>query len=119
MLSNGKLQKNNGESIFNVEAKTGSQTFGIAQSPFMLDKAKTKAFKMNLSVTGDELSYHEVTSLPVYGKDFEHTDQSTLSCDIRAGVKKLTKASSDCKNFITVTTAGIRFLNNIFGGKSD
>jgi len=78
LLAGGEYQENNGENIFNVEAKAGSQTYGIVQSPFMLKKAKTKAFKMNLSVKGNELNYHEVTSLHIYGKDFEHTDKSTL-----------------------------------------
>ena len=78
LLAGGQYQENNGTSIFNVEATAGSQTFGIVQSPFMLEKAKTKAFKMNLSVKNNELNYHEVTSLHIYGKDFEHTDESTL-----------------------------------------
>lgn len=78
LLAGGEYQENNGESIFNVEAKAGSQTYGIVQSPFMLEKAKTKEFKMNLSVKGNELNYHEVTSLHIYEKDFEHIDKSTL-----------------------------------------
>jgi len=78
LLAGGEYQENNGVSIFNVEAKAGSQTYGIVQSPFMLEKAKTKAFKMNLSVKNNELNYHEVTSLHIYGKDFEHIDKSTL-----------------------------------------
>jgi len=78
LLAGGKYQENDGVSIFNVEAKAGSQTYGIVQSPFMLEKAKTKAFKMNLSVKNNELNYHEVTSLHIYDKDFEHTDKSTL-----------------------------------------
>lgn len=78
LLAGGQYLENNGESIFSVEAKAGSQTYGIVQSPFMLEKAKTKAFKMNLSVKGNELNYHEVTSLHIYGKDFEHIDKSTL-----------------------------------------
>jgi len=78
LLAGGKYQEVNGESIFNVEANAGSQTYGIVQSPFMLEKAKTKAFKMNLSVKGNELNYHEVTSLHIYEKDFEHIDKSTL-----------------------------------------
>ncbi|WP_241087453.1 hypothetical protein [Candidatus Vondammii sp. HM_W22] len=64
--------------MFNVEAKAGSDTFGIVQSPFMLEKAKTKAFRINLSVKDCELNYHEVTSLHIYGKDFEHVDESIL-----------------------------------------
>jgi len=78
LLAGGIYQENNGTSIFNVEAKADSQTYGIVQSPFMLEKAKTKAFKMNLSVKNNELNYHEVTSLHIYGKDFEHVDESTL-----------------------------------------
>ena len=78
LLAGGEYQEKDGVSIFNVEANAGSETYGIVQSPFMLEKAKTKAFKMNLSVKNDELSYHEVTSLHIYGKDFEHIDKSTL-----------------------------------------
>ena len=79
LLAGGKYQEEDGASIFNVEAKAGSETYGIVQSPFMLEKAKTKAFKMNLSVKNNELHYHEVTSLHIYGKDFEHIDRSTLN----------------------------------------
>ena len=78
LLAGGEYQESNDESIFDVEANAGSQTYGIVQSPFMLEKAKTKVFKMNLSVKGNELSYREVMSLHIYGKDFEHTDKSTL-----------------------------------------
>lgn len=78
LLAGGTYQEENGVSLFDVEARTGSQTYGIVQSPFMLEQATTKAFTMNLSVKGDELNYREVTSLHIYGKDFEHVDQSTL-----------------------------------------
>ena len=78
LLAGGEYQERNGNSIFNVEAKAGSDAYGIVQSPFMLEKAKTKAFKMNLSVNGNVLNYHEVTSLHIYEKDFEHIDKSTL-----------------------------------------
>ena len=78
LLAGGIYQESNGESIFDVESNADDQTYGIVQSPFMLKKAKTKAFKMILSVKGDQLNYHEVTSLHIYGKDFEHIDTSTL-----------------------------------------
>ena len=79
LLAGGKYQENNGESILNVEVKAGSQIYGIVQPPFMLEKAKTKAFKMNLSVKGNELNYHEVTSLQIHEKDFEHIDKDRKS----------------------------------------
>jgi len=78
LLAGGIYRENNGESIFNVEAKADSQAYGIVQSPFMLEKAKTKIFKMNLSVKNNKLKYNETTSLYIYEKDFEHTDESIL-----------------------------------------
>lgn len=78
LLAGGSITQNDDETIFEVEAKAGSETFGIVQSPFMFEKAKTTAFHMRLSVKGDEMSYREVTSLFIYGKDFEHVDKSTL-----------------------------------------
>lgn len=78
VLAGGNFQEINGVSVFNVEAHAGSETFGILQSPFMIEKAKTKAFKMELSINNNELKYREVMSLHIYGKDFEHIDQSTL-----------------------------------------
>jgi len=44
----------------------------------MLEKAKTKTFTMHLSIKNNELNYQEVTSLHIYGKDFEHIDKSKL-----------------------------------------
>ena len=78
VLAGGQYQHNGDESIFEVAAVAGSDTFGILQSPFMLEKATTKAFKMKLCVKGNELNYRQVTSLHIYGKDFEHIDKSTL-----------------------------------------
>lgn len=78
LLAGGKAAQNSDETIFEVEAKVGNDTFGIVQSPFMFDKAKTKAFQMRLAVKGNELHYKEVMSLFIYGKDFEHIDESNL-----------------------------------------
>ena len=78
LLAGGEYQEDNGVSIFDVEANAGSETYGIVQSPFMLEKAKTKKFKMKLSVKNNELNYHEITSLHIYDKEYEHVDKSTL-----------------------------------------
>ena len=78
LLAGGEYHEDNGQSIFHVAAEAGSETYGIIQSPFMLDKAKTTTFEMMLSVKDNELNYHETTSLHIYGKDFEHIDKSTL-----------------------------------------
>lgn len=78
LLAGGKYEENNGTAVFNVEAKQGSETFGVVQSPFMLEKAKTTAFRNELTVKENTLSYRETTSLAIYGKTFEHTDNSVL-----------------------------------------
>lgn len=79
VLAGGSVVEQDGETIFDVKARCGSETFGIVQSPFMMEKAKTKAFHMRMSVKGKELNYSETMSLHIYGKDFEHTDTSTLT----------------------------------------
>jgi len=78
VLAGGTYSEENAEGVFEVEALSGSETFGILQSPFMFEKAKTTAFKMSLKVKEDELSYYELTSLEIYGKEFAHEDFSTL-----------------------------------------
>jgi len=78
LLAGGKAQENNNGCILDVSAKAGSETFGIVQSPFMLEKAKTTAFHMKLSIQENQLHYRQETSLHIYGKDFEHIDESTL-----------------------------------------
>ena len=79
LLAGGNVEQNGYETIFEVEAKAGSDSFGIMQSPFMLEKAKTKRFQMRLSIKGNELNYRQITSLFIYGKDFEHVDESLLN----------------------------------------
>ena len=82
LLAGGKAAEIENGFEFNVAAKAGDEDYGIVQSPFMLEKAKTKAFKMNMKVEGDTLSYEQTTSLFIYGRDFEHVDASVLRRDI-------------------------------------
>lgn len=79
LLAGGKYQEESGASIFHVKAREGNPRYGIVQSPFMHKKAQTKAFEMTLSVTLDEMSYQQITSLHIYQNDFEHIDKSSLS----------------------------------------
>ncbi len=78
LLAGGTLRQNGDETIFQVAAEAGSATFGVVQSPFMLEKARTTAFSMTLTIAGDSLSYSETTSLEIYGRSFEHTDNCEL-----------------------------------------
>jgi hypothetical protein len=79
LLAGGSLQQEADQAVFSVRADAGSTDFGIVQSPFMLEKAKTTAFEMTMTLSGDQLEYTETTHLHIYGEDFEHTDKSRLS----------------------------------------
>lgn len=78
VLAGGTLQQDGDETVFDVQATAGSDSFGITQSPFMLEKARTTAFHMALRIAGDRLHYEQTTSLDIYGRQFEHTDGCEL-----------------------------------------
>lgn len=67
-----------GALTFEVKATLGDPDWGLVQSPFMRDKAKTTAFVHKISVDGNNLSYSESTMLTIYGKTFDHTDGNQL-----------------------------------------
>ncbi len=66
-------------SSLKVHAKLGDADWGIAQSPFMRDKASTLEFSHELTLDGDRLTYFETTLLDIYGRRFEHTDKNELT----------------------------------------
>lgn len=61
-----------------VSARENDPNWGILQSPFMRDNARTTKFRHHVEINGDQLSYHETTVLEIYGKTFEHTDGNEL-----------------------------------------
>lgn len=67
-----------GASILEVAASVGDSDWGIIQSPFMRDNARTTAFRHRVEVGNGKLSYSETTMLDIYGKVFEHTDENEL-----------------------------------------
>ncbi len=67
-----------------VAAKLDDPDWGIIQSPFMRDQAKTVAFRHDVSVEDGTLCYSETTSLQIYGRAFEHTDENRLNLKSRA-----------------------------------
>ncbi len=80
VIAGGKFDSskaNESEITLEVEAKAGEE-WGILQSPFMLDKAKTTAFKQKITVKGNTLSYSETTMVDIYGKTYTHTDDNVL-----------------------------------------
>ena len=68
-----------GPVVLEVAAKLGDADWGIAQSPFMRDEAKTVEFRYRATLEGDRLHYAETTVLEIYGNRFDHTDENELS----------------------------------------
>ena len=62
-----------------VAARADDPDWGIIQSPFMRDNARTVEFRHKIQVDGDKLSYAETTVLEIYGKTFDHTDENELT----------------------------------------
>jgi len=66
------------DGVLEVSAKDGDGDWGIVQSPFMRDQARTIEFTQRVEVSGEKLSYSQTTMLDIYGKVFEHTDRNDL-----------------------------------------
>ncbi len=82
VLAGGKYlgeAEGNGDVVLEVGAKLGDPDWGILQSPFMRDKARTTAFRHKITLGKGTLRYAETTMLEIYGKTFEHTDQNELT----------------------------------------
>lgn len=79
VIAGGKFEGNESEAvIFNVAAKIDEE-WGITQSPFMKQNAKTIEFTQELIVNASELRYSQTMLLDIYGRQFEHTDNNVLT----------------------------------------
>ncbi len=67
-----------GSVVLEVAAAVNDKNWGIIQSPFMQEKARTTGFSHKITVGNGKLSYFETTVVDIYGKVFEHTDQNEL-----------------------------------------
>jgi len=80
VLAGGSWSPGAGDAVeIAVKARQGDADWGILQSPFMLEKARTTAFEHRLKLQGDTLDYDETTHLDIYGRTFQHTDRNTLT----------------------------------------
>lgn len=82
VLAGGKVTSSvaSGEALtLEVAARLGDPDWGIIQSPFMRDQARTVEFRHKIQLDGDRLSYAETTVVEIYGKTFDHTDENELA----------------------------------------
>ncbi|MCP4002739.1 MAG: FABP family protein [bacterium] len=78
VLAGGRYEATESSVKLSVAAKLDDPDWGIIQSPFMRDRARTVGFQHELSVVEGVLSYSETTSLLIYDRSFEHTDGNQL-----------------------------------------
>ena len=79
VLAGGSAKTTADGTTLSVRAALGDPDWGIVQSPFMRDNAKTVGFKHEVRIEGGKLTYNESTYLEIYGRSFEHTDQNELT----------------------------------------
>jgi hypothetical protein len=79
VLAGGRWKAGAGPVVLEVASAVDSPDWGIVQSPFMRDNARTVGFQHRVVVDGDTLTYDETTVVDIYGKRFEHTDANTLT----------------------------------------
>ncbi|HED12376.1 MAG TPA: DUF1794 domain-containing protein [Gammaproteobacteria bacterium] len=62
-----------------VSASMSDSDWSIIQSPFLQNNALTTKFHQQIILGDNSLAYSQTTSLEIYGKTFEHTDENQLS----------------------------------------
>ena len=67
-----------GNTLLEVSAGIDNPDWQIIQSPFMQKNARTTHFSHSISVGNGKLCYAETTTVDIYGKVFEHTDDNEL-----------------------------------------
>ena len=78
LLAAGSWKTEGDNVVMEVSAELGNADWGVIQSPFMREKASTRAFRRVFRLGKDSLSYSQNTIVDIYGKTFDHTDENTL-----------------------------------------
>lgn len=78
VLAGGRATTTDAGICLKVTAKADDPDWGIVQSPFMRDNAKTTEFRHSITVDGDKMVYEETTVLDIYGRVYDHTDRNRL-----------------------------------------
>ena len=79
LLAAGRWSAGPGPVVLEVASAGDDASWGVVQSPFMRENARTVSFRHRMVVDGGTLTYDETTIVDIYGKRFEHTDTNTLT----------------------------------------
>jgi hypothetical protein len=85
VLAGGTASETDGQTTLAVHAAIDDPDWGVIQSPFMRDNARTISFNHRLIVGSDILGYSETTVLDIYGEKFDHSDANELHRTNRTG----------------------------------
>jgi hypothetical protein len=61
-----------------TDPKQDDPDWGVIQSPFMRDNARTIDYRHKVTVGGGKMTYEQTMNLEIYGRTFEHTDRNDL-----------------------------------------
>ena len=79
LLAAGRWSARPGPVVLEVASAADDAGWGIVQSPFMRDNARTVGFRHRIAVDGATLTYEQTTIVEIYGKRCEHTDTNVLA----------------------------------------
>ncbi|MCW8878876.1 MAG: heme-binding beta-barrel domain-containing protein [Kangiellaceae bacterium] len=79
LVAGGSIDNDNDKVSYSVKAAKNDSEWGIVESPFMQQKATTKDYQFSMQVADGQLNYQQSMNLTIYGRDFEHTDENTLT----------------------------------------
>lgn len=80
LLAGGSVaEDDNGNLVFDVKSTQEDPNWKLVQSPFLRQKADTKSVQKTFTLKGDSLSYQQRIVVDIYGNEFDHTDENTLT----------------------------------------
>lgn len=79
VVSIGKLKISTNGLEIKTKALASGNAPGISQTTFMHKEAKTFSFNFYLKLSKNKLTYSQLTKVKIYGKLFNHTDDSLLT----------------------------------------
>lgn len=79
LVAGGSIETDGNRISYQVNAAKHNSDWGIIESPFMQQKATTKDYQFNMQIVEGKLNYQQTMNLRIYDRDFEHTDENTLS----------------------------------------
>ncbi len=79
LLAAGGFTGELGDVTLKVKASNDDPNFKTVESDFMSAKASTEGYEGEFRIVGENLIYNQTTFLDIYGRKFDHTDNSILT----------------------------------------